>query len=170
MVTTRVYPYVGPADIRAMIAESPAGIALTDLSALIQWHAAQSPDERDEPFTYVVGLDGVLRVAPRRSEHVACSAGASVLAAGEIAFEHSDGRWSVTSVSNQSTGYCPDVTCWASVATALDRLGVDRPAAFTAEILFRRCPACAEIAIVRDGDLVCVFCEADLPAAWNISP
>lgn len=169
MATNRVYTYVGPADVKAMVADSPAGTALTDLSTLAQWHAAQPSDERDEPFTYVVGLDGVLRVAPRRSEHVACSAGASVLAAGEIAFEGSDGRWSIASVSNQSAGYCPDVTCWPSVAAALDRLGVDRPAAFTAEILFRRCLACEEITIVRDGDLVCVFCEADLPAAWNIS-
>ncbi|WP_194924482.1 hypothetical protein [Catenulispora pinisilvae] len=74
------------------------------------------------------------------------------------------------SVSNQSTGYCPDVTCWPPVAAALDRLGVGRPAGFTTEIPFRRCTACAEINIVRDGDLVCVFCDADLPAAWNIRP
>ena len=167
----RVCAYVGPADIKAMVAESPAGTALTDLDALARWYATQAPDERDEPFTYVVGLDGVLRVAPRRSEHVACAGGASVLAAGEIAFAcQAAGRWSVASVSNQSTGYCPDVTCWTSVAAALDLLGVDRPDGFTTEIVFRRCPACGEINVVRDGDLVCVFCDADLPAEWNIGP
>jgi hypothetical protein len=170
MTVTRAYPYVGPADIKAMVAGSPAGTAVSDLDALAGWHASQPSDERDEPFTYVIGLDEVLRVAPRRSEHVACAGGTSVLAAGEIAFRRDAGRWSVTSVSNQSTGYCPDVTCWPSVATALDRLGVDRPAAFTTEILFRRCPACGEINVVREGDLVCVFCDAGLPAAWNISP
>lgn len=26
----------------------------------------------DEPFTFVIDLDGTLRLAPRRSEHVAC--------------------------------------------------------------------------------------------------
>lgn len=164
----RVYSYVGPADIKAAVAASPAGVALTDLDVLAQWHAAQPRDERDEPFTYVIGLDGVLRVAPRRSEHVACAGGSSVLAAGEIAFGTRDGLWAVGSVSNQSTGYCPDVACWPSVAAALDGLGVARPAAFTTEILFRRCPVCGEINVVRDGDLVCVFCDADLPAGWNV--
>lgn len=165
-----VYPYIGPADIKAMAAGSPAGTALTDLRTLATWHAAQPADERDEPFTYVVGVDGILRVAPRRSEHVACAGGAAVLAAGEIAFGHDAGagRWSVTSASNQSTGYCPDVTCWPAVASALDRLGVEHPAGFTTEIPFRRCTACAEITIVRDGDFVCVFCDAELPAAWNL--
>jgi hypothetical protein len=166
----RVYPYVGPADIKAMVAESPAGTALTGLETLAGWLAAQPPDERAEPFTYVVTPDGVLRVAPRRSEHVACAGGSPVLAAGEIAFDHAAGLWSVVSVSNQSTGYCPDVACWPSVAAALDRLGAARPAGFTAEILFRRCAGCGEINVVRDGDLVCVFCDGELPAAWNIDP
>jgi hypothetical protein len=115
----RVYSYVGPADIMAAVAASPAGAALTDLDALARWHAAQPLDERDEPFTYVVGLDGILCVAPRRSEHVACAGGSPVHAAGEIAFGSRTGLWSVVSVSNQSTGYCPDVACWPSVAAAL---------------------------------------------------
>jgi len=167
-VAIRVYSYVGPADIAAAVAASPAGVALTDLSVLAQWHAAQPSDERDEPFTYVVGLDRVLRAAPRRSEHVACAGGSPVLAAGEIAFTSRAGLWSIGHVSNQSTGYCPDAACWPSVAAALDRLGVAHPGAFTTEILFRRCPACGEVNVVRDGDLVCVFCDAELPAAWNI--
>lgn len=186
-MATGVYPYIGPDDIKAMVTGAvsgscaPAGTALTDLRTLAEWHAAQPADERDEPFTYVVGLDGILRVAPRRSEHVACAGAAPVLAAGEIAFGHAAdhrdraghrdgaGGWSVTSVSNQSTGYCPDVTCWPAVASALDRLGVERPAGFTTEILFRRCAVCGEVAIVRDGDLVCVFCDAELPAEWNLA-
>lgn len=101
-----VYPYVGPAAIKAMVSESESepGAALTDLSALANWRAAQPSGERDEPFTYV-----------------------------------------------------------------LDRLGVARPAGFTTEILFRRCDACDEITIVHDGDLVCVFCDAGLPAVWNVT-
>lgn len=163
-----IYTYVGPADIKAMVSGSPAGTALTDLSALAEWHAAQPSDDRDEPFTYTLGLDEILRVAPRRSEHVACAGGAPVLAAGEIAFSLHADRWTVASISNQSTGYCPDVTCWPAVASALDRLAIARPTAFTTEILFRRCPTCTELNIIRDDDLVCVFCEAGLPAAWNI--
>lgn len=160
---------VGPADIKAGVADAPAGTALTDLEALAGWLAARPPDERAEPFTYVVIPDGVLRVAPRRSEHVACAAGAAVLAAGEIGFERRAGRWCVASVSNQSTGYRPDVACWSAVAGALDRLGVGRPAAFTSEVLFRRCVGCGEVNLVRDGEGFCVFCDAELPSAWNIS-
>ena len=93
MATNRAYGYVGPADIKAMVADSPAGTALTDLSVLARWHAAH----RGDPVPPMPRL--------RRDRHRAR----------------------------------------------------------------RRCPACAEITIVRDGDLVCVFCEADLPAAWNIS-
>ncbi|MEU0371482.1 hypothetical protein ABZ070_14690 [Streptomyces sp. NPDC006283] len=86
-------------------------------------------------------------------------------AAGEVAFRRVAGRWEVAEVSNQSTGYCPDPECRPSVAAALDRAGVARPDRFTHEIVFRRCTGCDELNIVREGDFVCVFCDADLPAA-----
>jgi hypothetical protein len=35
--------------------------------------------------------------------------------------------WVVSEVSNQSTGYCPDLSCWSAVASALDRAGLERP-------------------------------------------
>lgn len=119
-----------------------------------------------EPFTFVVGADGVLRVAARRSEHVACAGGSPVLAAGEITF---DPAGTVVDVSNQSTGYCPDLVSWQAVAAALDGAGIAHPGGFTHEVVFRRCPRCTEINVVRDGYFVCVFCESDLPAAWNIA-
>lgn len=121
------------------------------------------------PYTYVVAPDGVLRLAPRRGEHVACAAGGRVLAAGEITFvRQAAGGWSAAEVSNHSTGYCPDVTSWDAVATALDRAGIGRPDGFTYAALFRRCPACREHALVKDGDFVCACCGTELPAEWNI--
>ncbi len=50
-----------------------------------------------------------------------------MLSAGEIGFRRSGGGgavgggWEVETVSNLSTGYCPDVTSWPTVATALYR-------------------------------------------------
>ncbi|MDQ0792551.1 hypothetical protein QFZ58_006748 [Streptomyces sp. B1I3] len=115
-------------------------------------------------------MDGVLRLAPRRSEHVACAGGDMVLSAGEIGFVREADRWTVDEVSNQSTGYCPDVTSWSAVARALDRVELGRPSGFTHEVVFRRCPDCQEHNIVREDDFVCVFCGSDLPERWNVDP
>lgn len=128
----------------------------------------QSAAELAEPFTFVVGMDGVLRLAPRQSEHVACAGGDRVLSASEISFGREADRWAVREVS--STGYCPEVTSWAEVARALDAVGLQRPSGFTHEVVFRRCPDCREHNIVREDDFVCVFCGGDLPAAWNVDP
>ncbi|MDQ1038918.1 hypothetical protein QFZ75_005334 [Streptomyces sp. V3I8] len=130
----------------------------------------QSAAERAEPFTFVVGTDGVLRLAPRRSEHVACAGGGMVLSSGEISFMREADRWTVSEISNQSTGYCPDIDSWAEVARALDTVGLRRPCSFTHEVVFRRCPDCQEHNIVREDDFFCVFCGSDLPAAWNVDP
>lgn len=74
----------------------------------------------------------------------------------------------VAEVSNQSTGYCPDAASWPSVAAALDGAGVVHPGCFTHEVVFRRCPGCDEVNIVREGDFVCVFCDMPLPGHWNV--
>ncbi|MFG2881710.1 hypothetical protein ACGFYV_05195 [Streptomyces sp. NPDC048297] len=134
------------------------------------WIVEQSAAELVEPFIFVVGMDGVLRLAPRRSEHVACAGGDMVLGADEISFMHEADRWTVSGVSNQSTGYCPDVGSWPEVACALDAVGLRRPSGFSHEVVFRRCPGCQEHNIVREDDFVCVFCGSDLPATWNVDP
>jgi hypothetical protein len=138
---------------------------MADLDAFL---AATEPRDRADPFTYVVDVAGVLRLAPRRSEHVACAAGGPVLAAGEIAFGPDPAGWAVTEVSNLSTGYCPDPACWPAVVAALDRTGVARPEAFTAAFAYRGCPACHTLNVVKDGDFACGACGADLPATSNI--
>jgi len=38
------------------------------------------------------------------------------------------------------------------VGIALDRLGLAHPGDFTDKIVFRRCPECGQLYIVRDGD------------------
>ncbi len=60
------------------------------------------------PLTFVVTCAGSLRLAPRESEHVQVAAGMPVQSAGEITFIDSAGRIVVETITNQSTGYCPE--------------------------------------------------------------
>jgi hypothetical protein len=161
--------YVGPAELPAAVRPGAEGRVVRSAGDLDAWLAGQEKAELAEPFTFVVGLEGLLRPAPRRSEHVACAGGADVLGAGEMGFGRAAGRWVVREVSNLSTGYCPHLDSWQAVAHALDLAGIGRPAGFTHAVVFRRCASCREISIVREGDFVCVFCGNDLPAEWNIA-
>jgi hypothetical protein len=151
-----VYAYTGPPELLAQVRPGVMGAPITSSADIDR----MAPD--GEPFTYVVDLDGTLRVAPRRSEHVACAGGRPVLAAGEIAFERPDGGWEVAEVSNQSTGYCPDPVSWPEVARALDRAGIAHPDGFTATFVFRHCPGCGELNVVKDEYYVCAFCDGGL--------
>lgn len=155
----RTYRYIGPADLMTTV----RGGALIDSQAALAGWLAPRPD-RDEPFTFVISASGHLLLAPRRSEHVACAGGSPVLSAGEITFD--DGQ--AVAITNQSTGYCPDVSSWSAVAQALDLAGIPHPGRFTSEIVFRRCTTCSEVNIVRENHFVCVFCDAGLPATWNV--
>jgi len=164
----RLYRYVGPADLAALVSPGDAGTAMRSPADVEAWVGARTVAELAEPFTFVVGADGALRLAARRSEHVACAGGGAVLAAGEIAFERRSGRWAVVEVSNQSTGYCPDVDSWSTLAEALDRAGLKHTGGYTYAVVFRRCVLCGQVNIVREDDYVCVFCDAELPRVWNV--
>ncbi|WP_030991780.1 hypothetical protein [Streptomyces sp. NRRL WC-3744] len=169
-VRGRSYRYVGPIELKLAVRPGSGGCRISSAADFGSWIAERSAAELAEPFTFVVGTDGVLRLAPRRSEHVTCAGGAMVLSAGEIGFVREADWWAVGEVSNQSTGYCPDVTSWPAVALALDHVGLRRPYGFTHEVVFRRCPDCQEHNIVREDDFVCVFCGSDLPETWNVDP
>ncbi|MGW7285630.1 hypothetical protein ACWGH4_09055 [Streptomyces sp. NPDC054847] len=159
----RRFGYVGPRAIWHAAEDAPEGQVIRSSDDFREWAEAREPAEWAEPFTYVVDEEGFLRLAARRGEHVACAGRAAVRAAGEVAFGRDGDGWEVVQVSNQSTGYCPDPDCWPSVAAALDRAGIPRPARFTQEIVFRCCAGCTEFNIVREDHFVCVFCGEDLP-------
>lgn len=161
----RRYAYVGPASIKAA-STGAAGVAITSRAALVGWLTANARDVAADggAVTYVVTVDGLLRVAPRRSEHVACAGGGDVLAAGELVLGR-DGR--VVEASNLSTGFCPEPDCWGALAAALDTAGVPRPEGLTHAVAFRRCEACGARNLVKDGVLACAVCDADLPTDWN---
>ncbi|WP_405532324.1 hypothetical protein OG592_32980 [Streptomyces avidinii] len=167
----RSYRYVGPAELRELARPGTEGRSIRSAADFEEWAAGRSAVELSEPFTFVVDSAGVLRLAPRRSEHVVCAGGGAVLSAGEMGFGRVSGRWVVCTVSNQSTGYCPDIDSWPAVVDALDAAGIGRrPGGFTHAVVFRRCPACGQLNIVRDGDFVCVFCDGALPPDWNVDP
>jgi hypothetical protein len=66
----RTYRYVGPADLRYQTPTADA-VVIEATASLDGWLAQWTRTELAEPFTFVVTLDGMLRLAPRRSEHVA---------------------------------------------------------------------------------------------------
>lgn len=162
------YRYVGPADLKTLVRPGSQGRKMRSSADFDEWVSARTVQELAEPFTYVVDASGVLRLAPRRSEHLVCAGGEVVLSAGEVSFREESGRWAVDEISNQSTGYCPDVSSWPAVAEALDRAGIVCPPGFTHEVVFRRCLACRQLNIVREEDFVCVFCDEALPRQWNV--
>jgi hypothetical protein len=166
----RLYPYVGPEAVRARAAHGPPGVPLRSAGSVEAW--VYQTGQRPGPdgliaATFVVDGHGVLRVADRRSEHVACAGGGPVLSAGEMFFRLTASGVEVAGVSNQSTGYFPEPESWPAVASALDGAGIGHPGGFTEGVVFRRCPACGERGVVKDGWYVCGLCGAELPATWN---
>ncbi|MGW8888554.1 hypothetical protein [Streptomyces sp. NPDC055749] len=168
MSVPRRYRYVGPAEVRAAVQPGRGGFRIRSAADFATWVMARTAEELADPFTFVIASDGVLTLAPRQGEHVACASGEPVLSAGEVSFHDDSGQWVVDGVSNQSTGYCPDTASWPAVAHALDLAGLRHPSGFTHEVVFRRCPECQEHNIVREEHYVCVFCDADLPHHWNV--
>ncbi len=130
-------PLCRPAVLAERARPGPGVITVTSARVLALWLAARPAGELREPFTFVVSLDG----KPRRSEHVDCAAGQPVLAAGEVLFARDGTGWSVSEISNQSTGYCPDPDSWPALAMALDHIGLAHTGDFTHKVVFRRCPA-----------------------------
>lgn len=159
---------MGPPELKELVRAGGEGRSIRSAADFGEWVSVLAVDELAEPFTFVVDGGGVLRLAPRRSEHVVCAGGREVLSAGEMSFREESGRWVVEEVSNQSTGYCPDISSWPAVAKALDQVEIRRPPEFTHKVVFRRCHSCRELNVVREKDFVCVFCGGDLPREWNV--
>lgn len=161
----RLYQYVGPRQIAARVGPEPAGVPINSLEDVAAW--VRAAGRGPVIVTYVIDAGGRLLVADRRSEHVACAGGRPVRAAGELTFA-AGGRPEVVAVSNQSTGYCPDLDSWPAVAEALGRVGLAAPAGFDPACVLRRCPGCDGINVVKDGVFECAICGAALPATYNV--
>jgi hypothetical protein len=119
--------YVGRVELKATVRPGYGGRRIGSATDFVGWIVEQPAAQLAEPFTCVVGTDGALRPAPRRSEHVACAGGDMVLCTGEIGFTREADRWTVSEVGNQSTGYCPDAGSWVEVARTPDAVELRRP-------------------------------------------
>src|SRR6267142_1060159 len=106
----QTYNYVGPKKIAERVVSAPEGTRIEFTDDVRRW-MRQTGQELDNSgnviTTFIIDESGGLRIADRRSEHVACAGGRPVQSAGEMTFTVRPGGVSVTWVTNQSTGYCP---------------------------------------------------------------
>ena len=164
----RRYKYVGPDEIRKSLRSASQPIrSKENLIEILETLDFSKSETGESTVTFVIDGEGFLRLAHRHSEHVVCAGGEEVLSAGEITFGWNSKKLGVESVSNQSTGYCPEPESWAAVQLALERLGIDSPRGFSPEFIFRRCPQCDQTNLVKDSHFYCGVCEAELPQSWN---
>ncbi len=162
----RHYSYVGPESIRLACANQPLGRHIATVGQLRTWlQQLDAEDPAAEGWaTYVVVPEGRLLLAHRRTEHVACAGGDDVLGAGEAQLDpDGEALW----LSNYSSGYCPDASCYDAVSAAFTSAGIGVPPSFSHAVVFRKCPGCGERNVVKDGDFTCSLCESALPEHWN---
>jgi hypothetical protein len=163
-----LYHYVGSRGIAARSGSAVRGAPIRSPADALQWVPRTSVEVT---VTFVVNEAGALLIADRHSEHVACAGGRPVRAAGEMCFAREGARATVTRVSNQSTGYCPEPESWADVVAALEAAGLEPPAGFDPRCEFRRCVAgCGALNLVKGGVFECAVCGAELPREYNAQP
>jgi hypothetical protein len=165
----RSYRYVGSQRISNRIRPASSGFPIRTPDDVRVWvkNSMQHLSDGEVIATFVVDLTGVLLIADRRSEHVACAGGLPVLSAGEVTFNIGHAV-EVTAVSNQSTGYCPEPESWPSVAESLSKAGMIAPDGFSMSCEFRRCIRCGNLNLVKNRVFECGVCDAELPAAYNV--
>lgn len=166
-----LYRYVGPKKIAERALSAPAGIRVESPEDVRRWVRQTGQDEDaagNVVATFIIDEAGWPHIADRRSEHVACAGGRPVRSAGEMTFTVTRSDVSVTWVTNQSTGYCPEPDSWPAVEAALVRASIPAPKGFSQAFDFRRCAQCGSINIVKDGVLECGACSMPLPEQWNL--
>lgn len=168
-VGMRLYHYVGPKEIAERVRAEQRGFAIRSPEDVRTWvrDSGQELSDGAVTATFVVDAAGLFLLADRHSEHVACAAGDPVRSAGEITL------WigaviDVESVSNQSTGYCPEPESWKAVSDALTSAGLVSADQFDTACAFRRCMACREVTLVKDAHFECGLCGGELPAFYNV--
>lgn len=161
------YEYVGPKEIYNQINEKYKGTRIKTLDDILSWMIVNygKPKINDIVIcTFVIDLKGKLLIADRHSEHVQCANGEKVKSAGEIGFLVDNKKMiSVSSVTNQSTGYCPSSASWFEVEIALKKIiGLDIPEKFETEFIFSYCQNCKTRQIVKDEYFFCPKCDQEL--------
>ena len=167
MAIFRTYPYVGPARFLKNAGDKTLRTKILSVADIEAWKDTDPSDP--SVATFVVDCDLRFWIADRRSEHVACARRQPVLAAGEVTFDTTEQLEPILAISNQSTGYCPDLTCIDAVHASLHETGWRLPDRFDPASEFRRCN-CNQIVIVKDGDFSCPVCGDELSRSYNVRP
>jgi len=165
-----LYPYVGPHELRHLLQQPVQRVCIqqpSDVSAWITDTKQQLAADQTVTATFIIAEDGALWIADRHSEHVVCARGQPVRSAGELTFEVRKQQVEVVAITNQSTGYCPEPESWPSVTAALHHVLLRHPPTWTTAYLFRRCPTCGTINIVKDDWYECAVCDTPLSQDWN---
>jgi hypothetical protein len=165
---TRRYRYVGPRRLADLASSNIERFEPTNQAELAAWLRTQGHDH-EVTLTYVVTTLGCLRLSDRHAEHVACAQGQPVFGAGELSLLLDGAEVEVAAVTNQSTGYCPEPACFTAVAQALVAAQLEAPEGFAHAFVFRRCPECEGIVIVKDDEFECPTCALPLPVQWNFA-
>ncbi len=169
----RIYCYIGPKDLIPQGGSVPARHAIDGPGSILGWcHQHGGAPAVDGTFaaTWILDTCRQMWIADRHSEHVACARGEPVISAGEVFFltEGKTEVW-IDRISNQSTGYCPEVGSWEVVQTVLESFGLAGiPQEFDPACEFRRCDRCDALSLVKDAYYDCLSCGADLPREWNV--
>lgn len=88
-------------------------------------------------------------------------------AAGEVELGVAQKQLVVRGVTNQSTGYCPEPSCFGEIAAALVRVGVSATGRAVARL---HLPAMSQVRSDRhreEDDFECAVCATPLPKEWN---
>jgi hypothetical protein len=83
-------------------------------------------------------------------------------------FRQARDGFAIEEATNQSTGYCPEPDSFEALAATLAAAGLPALAGWAHSFVFRRCPACAQLALVKEGDFTCATCGGDLPRERNL--
>jgi hypothetical protein len=157
----KLYHYIGPDELRQLIAPSNLGIPIQKPQDIINWLGSSQDlkQPHDEVITtFIINEEGILCLAERQTEHVVCAGGKAVLSAGEMTFSVTKNAIEVTYVTNQSTGYCPEPDSWIAVAKALNQLAISHPNGFSYQFIFRQCKICQTINIIKENLFICAVC------------
>lgn len=169
----RLYDYVGSEEIKLSVVNAQAGTVIRSISDVKNWikntYDKKTIASNLVVATFVIDINGDLRLADRHSEHVACAGGQPVMSAGEIFISWDKNHFEVSDITNQSTGYCPEIESWKYVEIVLNKIHIDHPSCFTTEFTFRRCYSCSQINIVKDHLFICSVCNSNLSHEWNFN-
>ena len=119
----RRYKYIGPKDLLAAVSSNTEGSVIRSFVDFREWLSIYEKEALEEPFTFVVDVEGNLRLAPRRTEHVACAGRADVLSAGEIWFEPESDGWSVALYARRGLRAIAAWSCGDSPLNFMHRFG-----------------------------------------------